>query len=59
MPLYKMTIRATRPYDSHFREADILFTAPNDNDAVSMAASIRKLFTRGAMVTDTHKVADR
>lgn len=58
MALYKLTIRAEPPHTDHFREADILFTAPNDNRAYQMSLTIRHKFTTRECSSEFHRVGE-
>lgn len=58
MALYKLTLRALPPHTDHFREADILFTAPNDNRADVMSRTIRHKFTSRECATDVHRIGE-
>ena len=42
MALYKANIQAIKPYKTHFREADILFTAKDDEQADRIAEDINR-----------------
>lgn len=58
MALYKMNIRALPPHTDHFREADILFTASNDDRSKEMAGSLRRHFTSRKCTISVHRVGE-
>lgn len=58
MALYKLTIRALPPHTDHFREADILFTAPDPGRAYQMSLTIRHQFTTRECDTEVHRIGE-
>ena len=58
MALYKLTLRALQPHTDHFREADILFTAPNDTRAGEMARTLRGKFTTRSCQVNWHRIGE-
>lgn len=58
MALYRLTIVAVPPHTDHFREADILFTAPNDTRAEQMSRAIRLKFTARETTDEVRRIGE-
>jgi hypothetical protein len=55
MPLFKSNIQSVNPPKSHFREADIIFTAKDIDDAERRSEEFAELIP-GATVNSTYRI---